>query len=97
MCIRDRAVVNRHLPALDRVFRVAEELVGKVADRIASEEGDAGLAIGRINPVALLQRVGNPKLSGFLASRLHIKAESALPLELQVAIIDESQLDELPI
>jgi hypothetical protein len=57
-----KRVMHRHLPTLDRVLGVAEQLVGKVAQAVAAPEGHARLAIRRKHPVAVAQTVGHAKV-----------------------------------
>ena len=62
-------VVHRHLPPLDRVLGVAEQLAHERAQRVAAVERRADLAVGRVEPVARAQRVRGADVRRLLAQR----------------------------
>ena len=91
------AVVHRHLAALAGVAGVAEPLADDLLDRHLPQQQDARLAVGREQPVAVLQRVGGAEVRGLLPGRLQVEADAALALQRQSALVERARRDHQPV
>jgi hypothetical protein len=75
------ARVARHLPALGRVGRVAEDLGQVAVGRHAAKQADPGLAQRRHDPVVGRAGRGRADHRRLLPERLTVEADAALPLQ----------------
>ena len=78
---RSHRVVHRHLPPLDRVLGVAEQLAHEGPQRIAAVQRGADLAVRGVDPVAGTQRVRRADVRRLLADRRQVEAHPPLPLQ----------------
>jgi hypothetical protein len=94
--------MRRHLPALGRVARVAEDLREQRHHRVAPQQHGARLAQRREDPIAGFQRIRAADARGLLPGRAAVKADSPLALQRLHSLVHGAnaqhhpvQLDEL--
>ena len=81
-------MVNRHLPALDGILGVAEQLAHERSQLVPTVEGRPDLAVGRIKPVRNTQGRRGSDVGRLLARRGHIETQAPLALQTQHALVD---------
>ena len=86
-----RRIENRHLPPLERVALVGEDLAHHVRERIAGGDQEPRLPVGWEVHVAGQERLRKGAAHGLLAHVLHVERGLALALRHQHASVEGTQ------
>ena len=79
-----------HLPALDVVLCVAEQLAAQVEKRETAKQSCSQLPVAGNDPILRLESKGTPNDRGFLTQGTHVKAYSALSLQCDHSLINST-------
>jgi len=86
-----------HLPALDGVLFVAEQLAAQVEKRETSKQSRPQLTVAGNDPILRFESKGTPNDGGFLTHGTYVKAYSALSLQYDHPLINSTIQEHHPI
>src|SRR2546427_10333756 len=86
-----------HLAAVQRIFRIADELAQTLFQRRAADECRARLAVLRYDPILRLHRDRGPDDRRFLAERGTVEPDSTLALQGEHPVVEDALQDHAAI